>query len=245
MFKGALFLHIQKTAGTSIVGSVCNHYGRDIISHHDYRLLKPDDVRKLGFISGHFGYNYAQQYMEGRYCFTFLRNPIERVISFYHYARKEADNYDYPVFQLARKYSIEDFLDKCRSHPKIKPYIWNHQAWQLACGWANRIGKNINSWHPEIILEEAKSHLSAFDHVGFVESIDDDMQVIYEGLGIRCTGRMKRENAGDGNNYIAERSKAAQELLCEVTKYDQILYEYAWSSRGKIHEKSLSASRNI
>jgi len=232
MPRQSLFLHIQKTAGTSVVKSVSENYGHDLISHLDYWTLSSDDIQRVGFISGHFGYDYARQFMKDRYSFTFLRNPVERVLSFYHYACKEADNYDYEVFKVARNHSIEDFLSKCSNHSNIKPYVWNHQVWQLACGWGNRIKKSINSCDPEAMLEEAKRHISAFNHVGFVETIEQDMELIFENLGIERRGGIKRENSTGRSNSLNVLSSKARNCLHELTKYDQMFYDYAWSLRG-------------
>lgn len=71
----ALFLHIQKTAGTSLVNMARRYYGDNVISHADYCTVAPDEIKKFGFISGHFGYAFARPLMQGRYSFTFLRDP--------------------------------------------------------------------------------------------------------------------------------------------------------------------------
>ena len=91
--KPALFLHIQKTAGSSIVDLARQAYGSDeVVSHGDFFLqpapssldalvdAKGDGSREFAdhaFISGHFGFGFAQPMMQGRYSFTFLRDPIE------------------------------------------------------------------------------------------------------------------------------------------------------------------------
>lgn len=232
MSKPALFLHIQKTAGTSIVKHVSGCYNHNIISHLDFWTLQPDQVARFGFISGHFGYDYASQFMEGRYSFTFLRDPVERVLSFYCYARKEAENYEYPVFQLAQTHSLEEFLVKSRSDMAIYPFIWNHQVWQLACGWGNTLKKSIRSFTPESMLEEAKCNLCEFDHVGFVESLDEDVQVIHEALQVKSPVRIPRENVGQREKSFFELPESVQSLLRETVHFDQILYEYAKSLRG-------------
>ena len=66
--KPSLFLHIQKTAGSSIV-----HYARlslssdKVMSHGDYlkggfrRGKLPGDFKDCTFVSGHFGFDFARQ----------------------------------------------------------------------------------------------------------------------------------------------------------------------------------------
>jgi hypothetical protein len=106
--KPALFLHIQKTAGTAIIELARFAYGaRNVISHGDYlrgvqysptagnvqvneRVLQ--EFHNIQFLSGHFGYGFAKHYMADRYSFAFLRNPVERVLSFYFYCKKQDPN---------------------------------------------------------------------------------------------------------------------------------------------------------
>ena len=41
----------------------------------DYAAKKPEELHLLPFVFGHFGFDFAQQFMGDRYCFTFLRDP--------------------------------------------------------------------------------------------------------------------------------------------------------------------------
>jgi len=83
-----LFLHIQKTAGTSIVDWVRPFYGSEnFVSHGDYlngrtddelekivnaRGKAPRDFKDFPFVSGHFGFDFARQIMDKRFSFTFF-----------------------------------------------------------------------------------------------------------------------------------------------------------------------------
>jgi hypothetical protein len=84
--KPAIFLHIQKTAGTSIVDLARRHYGNEnMTSHGDHlegfkqfplkdkffeteRILSKYEATP--FISGHFGYDFSKPFMNVRYSFT-------------------------------------------------------------------------------------------------------------------------------------------------------------------------------
>jgi len=68
--KPALFLHIQKTAGTSIV-EYAKRYYPSIISHADFLNHKPEEFSEVQFISGHFGYEFTKYHMPNRYSFVF------------------------------------------------------------------------------------------------------------------------------------------------------------------------------
>ena len=64
-------MHIQKTAGTSITEAVRPYYQNDIVSHGDYLKHDTANLKNIPFISGHSGFEYARQFMDDRYSFTF------------------------------------------------------------------------------------------------------------------------------------------------------------------------------
>ena len=87
----ALFLHIQKTAGTSIVSAAREHCGdANMITHGDYMSRTSEELADVPFISGHFGYDFARQLMGERYSFTFLRKPVDRVLFLLFMPRAES-----------------------------------------------------------------------------------------------------------------------------------------------------------
>lgn len=230
MPKPSLFLHIQKTAGTSVVNTVQKEYGDDLISHSDYSLYKLKEFQKTGFVSGHFGYDYAQYLMKHRYCFTFLRDPIERVLSFYYFCLRSNPD-DFEVYDIAQKSNLDDFLDLGLDHPKVKPYIWNHQVWQLSYGWANTAKKNIRSCDEKNITNLALSHLAEFDHVGFCETFNEDMVTILSEIGIDCITRLTKVNVSHHRPRKEDLPPNTIARLQRITELDQILYDHAWAIR--------------
>ena len=96
----ALFLHIQKTAGTSIIDLARPHYGLSMTSHGDCWGYPPQYFDNTPFVSGHIGYDYARHIMESRYSFTILRDPIERVLSMYYFCRKQKST-EFDIYRAA------------------------------------------------------------------------------------------------------------------------------------------------
>jgi hypothetical protein len=228
--KLSLFLHIQKTAGTSVVNTVQEYYGDNLISHRNYSPHKPDEFRHTGFVSGHFGYGYAQHLMKSRYCFTFLRDPAERVLSFYYFCLRSNPE-DFAVYKLAQEQNIDDFLDLGLDHPQVKPFIWNHQTWQLACGWGNTAKKSIYSCDEKDMINLAISHLSEFDHVGFCETFDEDMAIILNEIGIKCVTQIAKLNVSHNRPRKEDLPSSTTDRLRRVTELDQILYNHARAIR--------------
>ncbi len=230
--KPALFLHIQKTAGTSVVKMCREYYGETLVSHIDYRGRKPESFEETGFVSGHFGYGFARPLMGSRYSFTFLRDPVERVLSFYYFCcRSDPDAYE--IYRLTQENTINDFLDMGLDNPRVKTHIWNHQTWQLACGWGNPSQKSILDYDGEAMLGEARTHLAEFDYVGFTESFDQDIHVILNSLGISRSAKALKTNAGGPRPRKTDLSSSIRERLARLTELDQTLYDSALAGRLK------------
>lgn len=89
MREKIIFLHIPKTAGSSLRQIVEQEYpGDDCLSIYTHRTPEflasiQEDVPKAKAIYGHFSYGIHEFLgIHGRYV-TFVRNPINRVLSYY------------------------------------------------------------------------------------------------------------------------------------------------------------------
>jgi len=229
--KSALFLHIPKTAGTSIINTVAPYYGKSLISHGDYSGKLPAEITDISFVSGHFGYSYARPLMASRVSFTFLREPRERVLSFYYFCRTR-DPEEWPIYALAQKLDLEDFLRMAFQDASVKSSIWNSQVWQLAHGWANLDKRNITLWEPEELLRQALKHLDDFSYIGLTETFDQDRDVILSLLGIPRPKRSVAANRSNGRPGLGELNPRITDIVDELTQLDQRLYDEVISRRS-------------
>jgi hypothetical protein len=240
--KPAIFLHIQKTAGTTIVELARSAYGdQNVISHGDYlkgidycpctgvvgvdeKLL--DDFDNIPFLSGHFGYGFAKRYMPGRYSFTFLREPIERVLSFYYFCRG-CDPKQYAHYKLSQQVTLDEFLQRGMVDPEIKNFIWNNQVWQLASGFGELKTRPLSAFKEIDLLELACEHLDEFSHVGFAETFEADRDHILRDLGIVPPEARVVLNANLGRPIYSDLPQSTKDLLFELTELDRVLYQKA------------------
>ena len=230
VLRPALFLHIQKCAGTSIVELARKYYQPSIITHGDHAGKRPEDLKNIAFVSGHFGYDFAASFIKDRYSFTFLRNPADRIISYYYYCRSATN--PFPVNQLARETDMETFLKKGLGDPMLMTRLWNNQVWQLACGYANPRNLHVSDFAPSELLRLAKNHLSEFSHVGFTETFNDDRRIIFSQLGLPQDEDAQWNKTAE-RPEVADLPSAVIKLIKALTELDEELYTTAWAMRGQ------------
>jgi hypothetical protein len=228
--RKALFLHTQKTAGTSIQAMARWAYGnKNVVSHADYIELTREGCESFPFVSGHFGFEFARPLMDGRYCFTFLRDPIERLISLHAFCAAQNSD-DIPIYYLARRNDLEGFLKAAA----IEPYrgsLWNHQVWQLAVGRDVPPLVFIDDFQPSKLLTMAKRNLRAFDYVGFVETFDEDATEIFKAIGVESPDLLSF-NVSASKPSVESLPASTVVLLRELTALDRKLYRHAWLRYG-------------
>lgn len=227
----ALFLHIQKTAGTSIVGEAYKHYGDSVLSHGDCWGKNPDDIKNVAFISGHIGYDYARNLFKDRFSFTFLRNPIDRVISMYYFCKAQNPK-DYLIYEKANTLNFKDFLEAGFYDPTVRKNIWNNQVWQLAHGYAHLDNRTINDFTESELLGLAIEHLDDFSYVGLTETFDSDAKEIFTQLKMSAT-KPPKINVTESKPLIGDISNEELALLHDLTQLDLQLYSHVLNMRNK------------
>jgi hypothetical protein len=222
----ALFLHIQKTAGTSLVDHVRKYYGTDVTSHGEYWGKTPQQLRDISFISGHMGYDFAQHLMSGRYTFTFLRDPAERILSLYYFCKSRNPS-EFEIYRKANELSLEDFLVAGKTDPCVRMHIWNNQVWQLAHGYSLLDSKTIDDFSSTELLQLAVQHLEEFSHVGFTETFDTDLVSILTALFIPLYENCPKANVTCRRPHLGDLPQNIKRSLDALTELDRSLYEHA------------------
>ena len=225
-------MHIQKTAGTSITEAVRPYYQNDIVSHGDYLKHDTASLKNIPFISGHFGFEYARQFMDDRYSFTFLRDPVERILSFYYFSRTR-DPAEFPIYRVAHEMDLAGYLRAGLDRKDVNTYLWNQQAWQLACGWHDPQRREIPDFTEKQILERAKAHVMEFHYIGFAESIAVDSKAILANLHVPVPESLVPANLTPERPKRNDLPAATIRLAEELTRLDAPLYEHAMDLRRR------------
>jgi hypothetical protein len=222
--KPAVFLHIPKTAGTSIVRLARRHYGRANWCSHGATIgRESEEFKKKRFVSGHFGYDFARPLMLNRYSFTFLRDPVDRILSFYYFCKTRDPN-EFPAYKLVHENSLDRYLELAIESKQIP--VWNFQARLLAYSW-----EYLPEYTEDELVDMAIRHLGEFSHVGFTETFDHDVEKIVSGLGIVGVKRLNKSNVTRDRAIYGELPSNIKKLLERASELDRRVYDYAWAHR--------------
>lgn len=224
--RPALFLHIRRTAGTSLVTLARTRYAQSMVTHGDWDGRPPSELAEVEFVAGHFGHDYAKSLMPGRYSFTFLRDPAARVLSMYRFCRNR-DPDEFAIYRRARELDLIPFLEAGLTDPLVKQYLWNNEVWQLAAGYSYPASREIGDFTEADLLDLAKAHLDEFSFVGFTECFERNGRTICDALGIASPGGLPAVNAAEDDLGEAAATSRVRQLLDDLTGLDRQLYQYA------------------
>lgn len=194
-----IFVHIPKTAGGSLISIISSQYD----SHEIFRMGFPEQNtaakinHNIKCVLGHTFYGQHEELAPHIYV-TMLRDPVERVISHYYYAK------DILKSEKVERYSLEEFAQS---------------------GWyANMQTRYITGGKPE--LEKAINHLKTFGFFGITEMFAESVFLMKKTLGWEDihysavnvnTGRPKKETI----------PKETVEIIKKANHLDIQLYQWA------------------
>ena len=228
------FLHLAKTAGSSI-----NEILRRRFSDLSGVWLTPEDLdqrparalKHLGLVSAHFSINHLPLLSDHRFLFTFLREPVDRVISSYYHLHwyEGAPEPDNVALMSAKSKTFHDFLRD--DHPQVRSFTENLQAHGLVSDWRGEKRTVV----PDL-GRRAIEAMNQFDFVGIFEHYEKSLRALFQLL----RWRMEPGEATTVVNKTRNRPRVDEiepktlGLICELNQADQELYEHAlakWNER--------------
>jgi hypothetical protein len=166
--------------------------------------VTPAELALNDLVIGHFGYQHVSKMRSSKFLMTFLRDPIDRVISNYHFLRTKSPSamYSEVALQAARRLSFKDFL-LC-TDPDVRMVTENFQTKALA----HDVRPNhLNQTTISALLQTAERNLRIFNFIGIVEHFEESMQALSDALGVELSARKLNANPDRTSSAIA-----AQEL---------------------------------
>ena len=244
-----VFVHIPKTAGSTINSVLSFQYGHK--NSHWYAKqtenssVEPvyEELRAMGrldcrLIRGHFSYGVHRRLEWPCRYISFLRDPIQRIKSFYYYAKKCEGMY---WGDVSSPYSdILEFV--CHSDTRL---IDNLQV------------RYLSGCNPDVggccveMLELAKQNIERdFLFVGLTERFDESLVVLADMLEWRRPLFYLKAMVNRGRPKAVAGDDVVSSEIAKRNKYDLELYEWVarrfdrqFLSRHEHYEKMLSKLR--
>lgn len=176
MKKQYVFLHIEKTAGTSLVTYfqevAKSSLLKKLIKTDSFKYIHPleldDDfaskeLQKLSIVAGHIGYDHMIKYMKDFYKITFFRDPIDRVLSFYDFA-KEGPRTNDQITTKSKDLGMLEFFNFCEDVNDRR--------------FVNGATHKMALLRGENELISAIENLSKIDFIGIQENFDESLAML-------------------------------------------------------------------
>jgi hypothetical protein len=235
-----LFMHIAKTAGSSVNTYLASHYAKDRGSVHvesNEKWRKDRSwAQNLGFVSGHFNLAHFKRVLnpEGYYKITVVREPYAHLISHLAWIRKLADHTETGRFAQHPLY-VQQFAVKLASVNLSKPKEIAHlitsledKEKQLVDNCQVRyftqipVGKDVSAKDAQSAIEAS----AEFDLIGTTDNINQFLKNVAEQMQWLPPKTEVRENVS-GYYYGLTRSDAdIRKALESLVRYDLKLYHF-------------------
>ena len=220
-----VFLHIPKTAGTSFNSALSWEYcwrrsywvqaldfGAD-----EFKKLPESERAKLSLVRGHMRFGLHAYLPQTSTYVTFLRRPIERVLSYWNYAQREATAHPKSELwwlQAARTLTLEEHFASGRDVE-----LDNGQVRRIS-GIKAPFGRCTT----EMLATAQQNIEEYFSFVGLTDYFDESLLLLRRILGWRKAPFYAKAKVSPSQ---PDQSKADLKLIETHNELDSALYEYA------------------
>ncbi len=238
-----VFLHIPKCGGTTLHNVLLGWFGAKSVHRERFNNLYSSSVSDLAskkVFSGHFDYFSTHLIPGNKTLVTFMRDPIDRLISLYNFHRAHRVKHPQPFnyISLASELAIDDYFQQpklCAASP-INNTMVRHLSDlpQTRFEWAPDspdVAQNI-----EALTEQSIRNLGSFDCVGFLDEYDSSISKIAKVVGKPAPATIEKhqvlETLPESNPNIRKITKQypsdkTLKRMEELVAYDYVLYRAA------------------
>jgi len=209
------YLHIMKTGGTTMLGyltSHCKTYQVKSWWMSDWKIPENTEC-----IFSHCPYGVPEKFIPGKHEYlTFLRDPVDRLISFYYFSMGDLRNAE----------MISMYLSNFINLVKIGKFASLENGMTRLIAGRQDIGM-IPPRSPvtKSDLALAKENLKRFAFIGTLDTFDADLRHFAKMFGMR-DDKYKRYRTGN-RPPLEDIHDGFKEMLEEYSQYDRELYEFA------------------
>jgi SAM-dependent methyltransferase len=249
--RTAIFLHIPKTGGKTLDEVFARHYAPE----STYSIYEPlrtalpklaalpaETLGRIRLLRGHFPFGLHPYLPQPADYFTMLRDPIDRVVSFYYFVRQTPDHYLHTLVAD----SALGLADAVRAGWTTE--LDNGQTRLLAGLQDDQIP--VGQCRPEHLAQAQDNIEQYFVVCGLTERFDDSLILFKRALGWNRLSYSPGLNATANRPRLADLDRSTRRLIEETQALDVALYPWAAArfrrqARGLLFhlERSLHAVR--
>lgn len=222
--KAIVFYHMPKSAGTTLNGILKRNYAPDGLVEcgpntqqflADLKNWPVERLMQIRMLQGHFPFGVHTLLPQGARCFTILRDPVERVFSYYYHACRDTHHYLHNRIH-ENNWSLKQLLESGEA------LMMNDGQVRLFSGvW----GKPLFGEVTAEMGREAIANLRQCEVVGLTEAFDRSLLLLQHHFG---WADIAYERANVGHNRPTD--PPDEETVATVRRYtqqDQALYDEA------------------
>jgi hypothetical protein len=216
------FLHIPKTGGSWVTAALRNSLPAsdvcvvpsDRVGHVPLPVL----LERFAVVAGHFTMAHVRPVIDATFTFTVLRDPIDRVISLFHFYRDQMAiaGHD-PRVAEAQGVGFDDFVN--RLDARVSPWS-NWQTFVLS-------GASDCEKKADDLLPAAVANLRRVDLVGIHDDLAGSLSAFAAARGWHLTAPAARINATRGRVSLSALKPSTMRKLSALNAADIELFRAA------------------
>ena len=218
-----LFLHLRKCGGTTLQKLIQSRFVRGEICwpyvFPEVLNLPRSEVAGKKYFRGHLPYDFVSYPGPDLFKITFLREPTDRLVSFYYYVRRREQE---TFYELANDLPLIDFYQ----NERVIAEVSNEMTRQL--GSRNSLDHYRTYWQAkDYSLDLALERLRTIEVVGIAEKFWECVDYMTWVLDWPPIHHRSRDNVTGFRRNTSELSSEELDVLRGVSTQDEILYEKA------------------
>lgn len=222
-----IFIHIPKAAGTTLQEIVVRQFpgGRgfrftgDTQQWNDFRALPPDERARFDVVHGHVHFGIHEYLPDPATYITMLRDPVDRVVSHYHYVMTNPGHYLYKKI-AGGSFTLHDYAVTRASHELDNDQVrWlcSRHHFDVPVGQVSRQ-----------MVDEAKWNLeNCFSVVGIMERFNESLECLRAAFGWRDVAPSSSRNVNKSRPRLNDIPPPTLDAIRQINRFDIELYDFA------------------